>query len=163
MVRLITESPVKELIIKQRVSYNYDFEEDEASEINDEDAITAFEEDLQSVASDPEFIKDMFEEKASAIKSISIDLADEITARVSLNYSLSDTDINVYFDRFIKELYDSMDSSTADISYSGTFEREFWNGDPEAIEPSTEDKYYEDLDGEVTLELVGEQTILKAK
>lgn len=102
--------------LKQRIDYEYDFDEDnfyyDESELSEK-----LNEEAQSIVDDRDFINSYMEEKANYIKGIDIDVGDSfIEAIVYLNSKMSRSDVEFYFSDFLSDIVSEMSSVYVDIS-----------------------------------------------
>lgn len=141
--------------LKQRIDYEYDFDED--SFLFDEEELSEkLNEEAQSIVDNKEFINSYMEEKAKYIKGIDINIEGEfIDAIVYLNSTMSRSDVEFYFSDFLSEVVSEMSSVT--VSISG-------ESDYDDFDPSTDYGYvsrskHVDTEGDVSISIVGKVQI----
>lgn len=141
--------------LKQRIDYEYDFDEDnfyyDESELSEK-----LNEEAGEIVNDKAYINDYFEEKANYIKGIDIDVGDSfIEAIIYLNSKMSRSDVEFYFSDFLSDIVSEMSSVYVDIS---------GESDYDDFDPSTDYGYVSrsehiESEGTVSISAVGKVQI----
>lgn len=141
--------------LKQRVDYEYDFDEDSMS-YDIDSAIEQFNEEASEIVNNREFLDDYFSEKSSSIKGIDFNIGETFAeAIVFLNESMSKSDVEFYFDSFMQDVIAELSSVT--VTIEGDF-------DYDDFDPSTEYGYvsrskHGESEGEISIKADGKVQI----
>lgn len=116
MISIVKENEEYIVKLKQRIDYEYDFDED-TFYYDEEKLSEELNKEAQSIADNKEFINSYMEEKAKYIEYIEVDVGDEfISANIKLKSAMSRSDLEFYFSDLLSEIVSEMSSVYVDIS-----------------------------------------------